>query len=238
MQTLAAVDIAMCGSVRNNRVGMPSSSQLSSDILDKLPRTSTLHFQKDSMCVIAWKDKKPICILYNHMQPTDELVTLHRHCKHGGHYDVQAPTAIADYFKYMRAVDVINQLRYTYPIGRKSKRARWRLVWWLIDMCIVNAYTIWAFDRQGANQLDFRKQLMYEMVCVHSKQIHDTAERAAAARGAILLKDHYPLNAQVAADCAYKQQHIDSRARPTYVCAACKVHLCVDPCFHLYSHKP
>lgn len=229
--------IALCGSTLVNRVGMPHKTQLSSTITHRMQRNDQLHFLRDDMCVVAWKDKKAIVVLYNHLQPTVDDVTLHRRCKHGGHYDIQAPAAVQSYFKYMRSVDVVNQKREAYPIGRKSKRARWRLVWWLIDMCIVNAYTVWSYGRDGTNQLDFRKQLMYEMSHAFRQERAAAEESAAAARGAVLLRDHYPVMAGTSADCAFKQHHTENRARPSYVCSACGVHLCIDPCFHLYNHK-
>jgi hypothetical protein len=234
LQSLAAVDIAICGSVRHNRKGMPPSTQLSSSILHQLPRTQTLYFQRNNMCVTAWKDKKPICVLYNHKHPSSDLVTLHRRCKHGGHYDVKAPAPVAAYFKYMRSVDVINQLRYTYPIGRKGKRARWRLVWWLIDMCIVNAYTIWTVDRQDANQLDFRTKLMNELAEARHNESRAAVERVAIMRGAMLAKDHYPSRSGEERDCALCSRRPQNRKQSRVVCSACKVHLCIGECFRLY----
>jgi hypothetical protein len=39
-----------------------------------------------------------------------------------------------------------------------------RLAWWLLDICILNAFKLWAIGKQGARQLDFRIQLMHVLV--------------------------------------------------------------------------
>ena len=86
-------------------------------------------------------------LLYNHCSP-DENASLQRWDDSGHKVSVGCPRAIRDYFYGARSVDVSNQLHYSYLIGRKSKKAWSRLAWWLLDMCIVNAFQVWG-DRQG-----------------------------------------------------------------------------------------
>ena len=84
MQTLASMSIALVGSVRTNRVGMPVKEQLSSVIMKKMQRGETLHFQRDDMCLCVWKDKRAMCVLYNNVHPSTKTIVLQRRAKQGG----------------------------------------------------------------------------------------------------------------------------------------------------------
>lgn len=234
MHTLAQKNIAMVGSVRLNRVGMPPVQQLSAPMLQKLPRGKSLHFQRDDMCICVWKDKKPIMVLYNMLQPSTYEVVLKRHGKLGGHYEVVAPVPINLYFKYMRAVDVVNQLRQSYYVGRRSKREWWRLVWWGIDITFVNAYTMWSLGRPTATQIEFRTLLMHEMAAMWLADKKAATVSAATARGVALATIHFSFPIDASRDCAFCSYRRVERKRTTFICHACKKHLCPGECFRAY----
>ena len=89
-------------------------------------------------------------MLYNHCSP---LETPHRWIAGttlATRFPIGCPRAIHDYFFGARSVDVSNQLHYSYLIGRKSKKAWPRLAWWLLDMCIVNAFQLWSIGKDAS----------------------------------------------------------------------------------------
>jgi len=172
-------------------------------------------------------------LLYNHCSP-DETASLQRWDDSGHKVSVGCPRAIRDYFYGARSVDVSNQLHYSYLIGRKSKKAWSRLAWWLLDMCIVNAFRLWAIGKDAPRQLGFREELMHALV----KLFGSNREAVQASRGAnasvTLVKSHYPEHADGWGDCAVCSHRPDTRTQTRVKCHACDVHLCIGPCFARY----
>ena len=69
-----------------------------------------------------------------------------------------------DYNNNKGHVDVIDQLRQYYGLERRVHRTWPSLAWWLIDMCIVNACTLWSLDTNThVGQLRFREQLLHQV---------------------------------------------------------------------------
>jgi hypothetical protein len=234
LNDLHAKGVAACGSVRLNRRGMPPSTQLNKRTMRSMTRGQSLHYQKNNLCLAVWKDQNVLKVLYNHIQPTTSPTTLKRWGDNSEKIDVPVPQAIHDYFFNAKSVDVLGQLRYTYPIGRKAMNPTSRLVSFLIDMCIVNAYVLHCIGREGENQLRFRLSLMHELTESFRSQVKVAEESAGTRRGAALAKDHYPVHAAVIGDCACKEQHTDKRARTRIMCATCNKHLCIGDCFRIY----
>jgi hypothetical protein len=129
---------------------------------------------------------------------------------------------------------VSNQLHYSYLIGRKSKKAWSRLAWWLLDMCIVNVFQLWAIGKDAPRHLDFREGLMHSLV----KLIGSNQETVQASRGAnasvALVKNHHLTHADRAGDCVMCSHEPDRRTRSSYICTKCRVHLCIEHCFKRY----
>jgi hypothetical protein len=161
--SLFNVGIRVCGSVKRNRIGMPSTATLTSAQLAAIPRGAHMQMQRDSVTLCAWRDKKLILLLYNHIDP-NRLTTMQRWGEDGAIYQLGCPQAIRDYFHHARAVDIINQLHYSYLPGRKSRKCWTRLVWWLIDICILNAFRLWQVQHPDESHLTFRLQLAHELM--------------------------------------------------------------------------
>jgi hypothetical protein len=222
--------IRMCGSVRRNRKGMPAISQ---EEVKALGKGEWIQKQKGETSLAVWKDQKDVWILYNHASPLD-AATLDRWDDSGNKVSIGCPKAVHDYFFKARSVDVSNQLHYSYPIGRKSKKAWSRLAWWLIDMCIVNAFKLWSIGKNAPRQLDFREQLMLALVQLFGSD----REAVQASRGAnasvALVRDHYPLHTEQRGYCAVCSHGSFQRTQTRIVCAKCRVHLCIGNCFKHY----
>jgi hypothetical protein len=222
--------IRLCGSVRRNRKEMPAITDAQ---VAALRQGEWLQRQKGEAAVAVWRDQKAMWLLYNHCSP-DDVASLDRWDADGNRVSIGCPRAVRDYFFGSRSVDVSNQLHYSYLIGRKSKKGWWRLAWWLIDLCIVNAFQLWAIGREHPKQLDFREQLMHALVQLFGSN----REAVQACRGAhasvALVKDHYPVRAEQQRDCAVCSHRPDHRVTSVFACAKCKAHLCIGPCFARY----
>jgi len=233
LASLFNVGIRVCGSVKGNRVGMPSAASLTPAQLAALPRGSHLQMQRGDVTLCAWRDKKLVLLLYNHVDPK-QLASLQRWGDDGVIYQLGCPQAIHDYFHYARAVDVINQLHYSYLPGRKSRKCWTRLVWWLIDICILNSYRLWQTQHPQETHLDFRMQLAHELMnCLPAERKPQRASHPPPG-GASLAKDHYSVLSQARGDCVHCSHQPNSRVNTQYICAKCRVHLCVGACFSAY----
>ena len=222
--------IRLCGSVRRNRKGMP---HIDPDDIKALGRGDYFQRQKGDMCLAVWHDQKPVWVLYNHCSPT-ELASLDRWSEAGNKISVACPRAIHDYFYQARSVDVLSQLHYSYLIGRKARRVWPRLAWWLLDVCILNAFQLWSMGMRRPDHLDFRIRLMYELM-----EMHEAEQRAGQVQpqphaAHALVKDHFPEHVAEKRDCVVCSHEPEHRVQSRIICHACQVHLCLGPCFARY----
>jgi hypothetical protein len=230
MSALKDRGVRLCGSVRSNRKGMP---KIPSDAINVLGRGEWIQRQKDDMCLAVWKDRKVMRVLYNHVSPRS-TATLQRWSEAGEKVSIGCPTAIHDYFYHARSVDVLSQLHYSYLLGRKARRVWPRLAWWLLDMCILNAYQLWSMNQQTGRQLPFREQLMHELLKQHQPERRVVQAAGPQHLANALAKDHYLEHIDMRRDCVVCSQRPARRVQTRSACHACKVHLCMGECFRWY----
>jgi Transposase IS4/DDE_Tnp_1-like zinc-ribbon len=230
LDALAQRGIRLCGSVRSNRKGMPA---IPAEEVQTLNRGEWLQRQKGDVTVAVWRDQRCMWLLYNHCSP-GESSSLERWNDFGRKVSVGCPRAIRDYFYRARSVDVLSQLHYAYPPGRKAQRCWPRLAWWLLDMCVINAFQLWSKGQQHRGQLRFREELMHELlqqlpadVRPREHGAHPPPPHAAAAI-------HSSELAPRERDCKHCSHRPGNRKRTNYICSACQVHLCLGQCFRTY----
>jgi hypothetical protein len=230
LDSLNTVGIRCCGSVRRNRKTMPPQASISDESIKALRRGGVIQRQRGETTVCVWKDQKVVWLLYNHLG-ADEMTTVERYDDSGVKLSLPCPAAVHDYFHSARSVDIVNQLHYSYPTGRKSIRCWSRLVWWLIDICIVNAFQLWRHGGIRLRQLDFREQLMLQLMeqLPAEQRPHRQARppRAVAA----LARDHYSLVADVPSECIVCSDRSAQRKQTRWTCAGCGKHMCTGECF-------
>jgi hypothetical protein len=231
--SLFNVGIRVCGSVKRNRIGMPSTAQLTPAQLAAIPRGDHLQMQRGDVTLCAWRDKRLILLLYNHIDPKLQT-SMTRWGEDGAIYQLGCPQAIRDYFHHARAVDVINQLHYSYLPGRKSRKCWTRLVWWLIDICLLNAFRLWQVQHPEDSHLSFRIALAHELMeCLPADRRPQRAAHPPPGGGA-LAKEHYTTQLAGPGDCKQCSSRAQRRVRSQYGCAKCGVHLCIGDCFAAY----
>jgi len=141
---------------------------------------------------------------------------------------------VVDYKQHKSGVDTIDQLHANYSIGRKSKKWWPRLEWWLIDMCIINAYSLYQQIQQvQISQLEFRQELMQQLVETH-RQERSRIGRPPSIPHSQQQQSHWPQHTNRERDCVYCGHQPGSRRQSRIQCKLCNVHLCIDPCFELY----
>jgi len=230
LHALAQKGIRLCGSVRRNRKGMPA---IPAADVRALGRGEWIQRQKGDATVAVWRDQQPLWVLYNHCSPS-ETASLDRWSDAGRKVSIGCPRAIRDYFYGARSVDVLSQLHYAYLPGRKAQRSWPRLAWWLLDMCVINAFQLWSKGQQHPGQLRFREELMHELVAQMpaEQKPHRASRRPEPADSPA--KDHFPELVQTPRDCEQCSLQSEKRVRSSYICHTCRVHLCCSACFGLY----
>jgi hypothetical protein len=202
-----------------------------------MKRGKSLHFQKDDVCLVIWKDQNILKLLYNHIQPSTKYNTLKRWGDNKEKIEMSVHQAIKDYFVNARSVDVFGQLHYSYPINRKSVNATSSLMWWLIDICIVNAFTLYKTGNEKVKHLDFRLMLMNELAAMYLSDQSASQAKSAYQSNISLAKDHYSILTDNRKDCVVCSHQPANRVRIQYICAACDKHMCVGNCFRAYHEK-
>jgi hypothetical protein len=219
-----------CGTLRPMRGGLPADLITASKPLGKGTR---IGWQRGNLSCLAWRDKRLVYFLTNHIN-VGITVSFDQQRSDGSTVTVTKPEVVHQYNLHRGGVDTIDQLQGNYAIGRKSMKNWPNLAWWLIDICIVNAYRLFTL-RTGrtVSQLEFRIALLEQLAAAYPPQ--RAGEQQAPPRGpGRPSRPHYPKRSSRRRDCAYCSEGRRHRKFTFIVCDHCDKHLCVDPCFRLY----
>ena len=157
--------IYICGTVRGNRQGIPRQIAPSTQRVKRLRQGELLFLCKRNIVVTVWKDKKPVYFLSSQSDPVGND-TVGRRQRDGTVIQVPSAPVVKTYNNNMNGVDLNNQMRGYYMAGRKSKKW-WRcLIWFLVDVAIVNAYILEKLSphHRSRTQLAFRLDLVQLLI--------------------------------------------------------------------------
>lgn len=164
-ENLLRDQIYVCGTVRSNRHGIPREIASTTQRVKRLRQGESLFLRRENLVVTVWKDKKPVYFLSTQSNPVgDERVN--RRQRDGSIVEVPSVPVVKSYNNNMGGVDLSDQLRGYYMTGRKSKKW-WRcLVWFLVDVSIVNAHILerLSLNHRNRTQLAFRLELVRDLI--------------------------------------------------------------------------
>jgi hypothetical protein len=224
---LVRMGIRSCGTCRPNRKHLPPDRR---DVMKQLAKGEFKSWHRGQLGCLAWYSSKPILMLSTHHQ-VDQFITV----RHGDHRpDESKPQVAVDYNYNKGHVDAIDQVRQYYGLERRVQRTWPSLAWWLIDMCLVNAYTLWSLDtRTHMGHLHFREQLLHQIAALFpSSRTHVQPNVPVSGRKQPL--GHYPQRTDKERRCAHCTMGRAGGRRSRIVCELCQVHLCIDNCFKQY----
>ena len=157
---LLAIGLRSCGTFRPNRAHLPEGLR---DAMKTLSTGETKAWQSGQLGCLMWCDKNPVLVLSTHHK-VDDMVSLDQHRGPSQPPVVIKPQVVLDYNVGKCGVDMVDQLRSYYAMQRKSRKDWPSLAWWLIDMCVINSYTLWRLDTKAdITQLDFRRALLHQI---------------------------------------------------------------------------
>ena len=160
-----------CSTVMLNRRGLPAGAKKT-----KLKQRGEVEFkQKGNALLTIWKDKRQVSVLSTNSNA--KMVAV-------GNPPKLKPSAIQHYNAHMGGVDLADQLRSYYKVGRPSKKW-WRYVFWfLLDVTMVNAWIIYSASthvppaRRGYDQLHFRSDVAELLRAGYTSRKHVKGRRS------------------------------------------------------------
>ena len=126
------------GTVRGSRKGLP-------DILkrnDRMQRGEFMSRTKGCVAAIKWQDKKIVTVLSTYRNPK-HVTSVKRKNRDGTSSIVPCPAAVAQYNAIMGGVVRLDQRRERYAIRRRSFKWWQLLLYFLIDLAILNSFIKW-----------------------------------------------------------------------------------------------
>ncbi|KAG7481247.1 hypothetical protein MATL_G00065090 [Megalops atlanticus] len=243
VQRLLQDGLYACGTTQPSRRGFPEALRLRN--VGKLAQGEFFQCQRGNIVATVTRDTKVVSCLSSNCAPG--IVGI---CPSRGRdwavIGVPRPLPLLLYQENMRGVDLCDQLRECYQVGRPCKKW-WRyFLWFYINLCIVNAYIILRESRGGAappgfsgkqfTQRHFRIRLAQQLIGDY--QGARGMERAARKR-----------HADSPVEYGHRLERMSERSRrcrnctnkglrheSVFGCKICNVHLCRGGCFSEF-HK-
>ena len=136
---LLAHGIYACGTVRANRRGLPNHLHPKNLRLQKHQYRLA---QNNDLSFCAWMDTKMVLVMSNFHNPTDLGHVRRLAANRGGQNQVEVPKMVADYQKYMKGVDLCDQMVGYYILNHRSNKWWRRIFFFLLVASCHNAYVL------------------------------------------------------------------------------------------------
>lgn len=238
LKSLRNQQIYATGTVRTNRLGFPKSLVTILKSNNFRNSRGEFHFrQQDGMVATIWMDNAPVAFISSGIG-ADATAAVGRRQPDGDLKSVECPMVVIQYNKFMGGVDLHDQLRETYSFHRKCVRWWLPLFFYMLDVCIVNAFIIFdlKFPKKFTHK-QFRTQLMKELV---TKADPENAQRGRRRRrnSQDSEPEHSPTREDKRGDCVVcsnrgqkEGKEIGKRVRTHYKCNKCDKYMCPNICF-------
>jgi hypothetical protein len=227
---LLQMGIRSCGTCRSNRHRMPPNMR---ELKKTLAKGEMRAWQRGQLGCLMWHDSKPVLFLSTHLR-VDRLTAIppiH------GRPATTRPTVAVDYNFNKGHVDQVDQLRSYYVVQRRGRRTWPALAWWLLDMCIGNAYKLWCLENNATpGLLHFREQLLAQIAAAYPSPLTHVQVRAPAVVHQRFV-GHWPVQHDAPRICVHCNGGARDRHRTTYSCAVCGVYLHPALCFGAYHDR-
>ncbi|XP_067826911.1 piggyBac transposable element-derived protein 4-like isoform X1 [Heptranchias perlo] len=239
MEHLEKSGTKACATTHLNRKGLPAEAKKI-----KLKKQGDVRFfQKGSLLLTIWKDKRQVALL-----------STNQNSKMIGCSGTLKPQAVIEYNKYMGGVDISDQMRSYYPVGRPSKKW-WRCVlWYLMNITIVNAWLIFKRSPHDPplpsryDHLNFRTTLVkmlrgdYSAGASRKGRLASSSEtryQAAFCNPSVHNIVKVEGRKKVCRECSRnKRKTVSGRSVETsFKCEFCEVPLCRVSCFRDYHQS-
>lgn len=245
MEDLHENKIFATGTVRSDRLQLPTLAKVKTP----MERGVSKWLTRNNIGYVKWMDTKAVHVVSTAFSPSEKLQA-QRTQKDGTSLTVTCPRSIVEYTKRMGGVDRFDRIRSHYSVSRKSKRWWLRILYFIIDASVVNAFILHASiqpDKKLTMQ-QFRVHLFRGLVRGFSSR-----QRRSASQGTLFMRyrftgksrkklmgvpddirlqpsNHFPEKTDSFHRCRLCSSRKNNK-RSRIMCTQCKVWLCINPCF-------
>ncbi|XP_042864745.1 piggyBac transposable element-derived protein 4-like [Penaeus japonicus] len=186
------------GTVCANRKYMPR------DLQTKKRGDVDFRSSPTGMLCLQWRDKKPVTMLSTVYASGSVIDTSQR-------WVVRTkPKVVVDYNVGMKGVDLSDQLAQSYPTVRKS--IRWyKVLFYLFDMAVVNAFIVHKALGGRLTQLDFRSELVHGKMKELTREGRYLESWASSPDGAATAGSNSALRGEVAREAMQAMQAVQQK---------------------------
>ena len=250
IQDLEAQQTFACATFRSNMKGMPQAIRNPG----RLVQGGSVKMQLGNIVANVWHDKRDVRVISSNLNPVDGEVNRRAPRQTGQRPElrqVPCPKNIIFYNKFMGGVDLADQNRAYYPVGRESVKF-WRyLVWYMVNTTIINALVIYkescrpqTRERSRMTNLKFRLILSEELIAGFSSRIHRAGKRKSldvVAIGNLQAHDLVRLDGRkrVCRNCSEvgRTTPAGRKIETSFACRTCHVPLCQSGCLVQYHER-
>lgn len=253
LDNLKKKGIYACGTVRSTSKGLPgfmkktkkNSTKSRTKNQTAMTRGEFQFKAKNGVAAVQWMDKKPVNFLSSAHTPR-KTTTVLRRLQTGKRVSVHCPNVVADYNKYMCGVDRFDQYRERYETGRKSIKWWFRILYFLLDLAVVNGFILWKLEqppKSDTSQLTYRLKLARQLIDGYSSRKMTGRPpnffKCSVPKELRLSKGyfHLPRKIDTPRRCKLCSSKLKKQTRTKIICVACNVPLCIDECFESFHIK-
>ena len=241
MMDLLSIQTYSCGTVRNNRKGLPPGFNKKTGNQD---RGTISQWQKGDVLATKWKDRKDVYLLSTACGDNVGEVS-RRLGKTSTH--VRCPEVVMTYNRFMGGVDLSDHLRSYYQIGKKARRYWKYNMWFLIELCLINAWIVFHKANPQKKTVKFNQKDFCLAVCDALEAGYTSRKRRLSQTRPVLGVmnqeniGHHKLvrvegRKRVCRHCSRvgRKTQTGRRIESSFACDICQVTLCQDRCFYEY----
>ena len=234
-----------CSTIRAGRRGWPKEFKN----LKKMRPGEIRMKTKGPLVATVWNDKRKVSILSTNAPAA--ITTAERRIR-GGKHTINIPASVLDYNSHMFGVDLADQLRSYYAVGRSGVKW-WRYVFWfIVQISLVNSWNLFkAANRPHPSnsrlfaQLKFRLDVCYALVAgnVSKGKRKVSLDIASAGLGSSLSSDHQVTRQlgrkRVCRWCSKvgNKTNNGKTSESVWGCSICKVNLHKGQCFASFHRE-
>lgn len=183
---------------------------------------------------LKWKDNRIVHMLSTAHGTEMDVTT--RRMRDVREIEVSRPCLVKDYNSNMGGVDKADMMRSLYGYDRKSRKWWHRLFWGMIDIAMVNSFTVYSELIEDGHLLDFLRSVATSLLMFTERPRRRSANRNIEAAAHVNRGIHWPQFVATRGRCPICARN-GVQSRPKSMCSACKVHLCSNTkhnCFAEY----
>lgn len=207
----------------------------------------------DGILICEWFDNKVVLVASNvhGVEPTYEVRRYDRKAKK--HITVQCPCLIKSYNANMGGVDKCDMLLALYRNVQKSKKWYKRIMFHLLDLCIVNSWLLYrvVIPDCAMQLVDFKLDVARALILQRIADLQYVAPTHGAkchsARGVnedarYDLVDHFPVRNKELKN-GQRCKFPGCSRKSMFMCRKCQVYLCLtskdedEDCFYAFHHR-